>query len=142
LPATAHVTGAGANAGTFPALLTTTPQGDDIVNAAGNAILAGQNGIADTEANHDQGANFPLKLNRAWRNPERNEIFIVVPRSRHQYGAAVDLKIVTVPTGYTKANAYCVLESVGNLYFEDGLAEGGSTPKPCASSEADNVHIE
>ena len=66
----------------------------------GNTIVAGPNGIAETQA-ENRVTDVGLFLNSAWRNPERNEAVNGVLNSRHQFGNAVDLDIHQAQEGKT-----------------------------------------
>lgn len=111
------------------------PDCDDMVNATRTAILAGANGIAETNA-VDSPPNIALSLNSAWRNPERNEAVNGVLMSRHQFGNAVDLTLLAIPAGKTRAQTFCILEAVGDELAQ-GIAERRSDPTRAEMFQAD-----
>lgn len=106
----------------------------------GNTIVAGANGVAETVA-VNRVTNVPLRLNSAWRNPERNEAVGGVLRSLHQYGNAIDLGLAGSAEGKTKAQLYCILETAADTVAH-GLAEQLSTQIACNDRRVTHVHVQ
>ncbi len=107
-----------------------------------DVIVDGGDGIAQTQVY--RGTHFRLQLNSSWRNPERNEaVGSTTPTSRHQYGDAVDLKILGVP-GVSKAEQNCILKTAAQriVGISNVLAEEGSIPHPCNDNRVDHIHAE
>ncbi len=86
--------------------------------------------------------NFGLRISSAWRNPQRNEAVHGVRTSRHQYGDAVDLRIVTVPPGITVQQLWCILEAAGNAVTGHAIPEIGSQPTTCDDRDITHVHVD
>lgn len=108
--------------------------------AGGNAIVAGPNGIAETQA-LNQVTNFGLIITSAWRNPERNEKVGGVKNSRHQFGNAVDLVIQTAGTGKTSAQLFCILQTAADsIPGTNGFAEHYASQRPCTAADVTHVH--
>ncbi|HSR52313.1 MAG TPA: D-Ala-D-Ala carboxypeptidase family metallohydrolase [Acidobacteriota bacterium] len=117
------------------------PECDDVLNQAGDAILAGPNGIAETTA-RDETTNFGLILTSAWRNPERNEAIGGTKNSRHQFGDAVDLTFTsTRPMDYSLPELYCALEAAGDMVADVSIPEDGGTQRACNDMSVDHVHV-
>ncbi len=146
LPPTDVVVNPGATIALVGALLDTAPCNnapnppdcDDMV--MGRTIIAGPNGISETEA-VNRTTNFGLRLSSGWRNPERNEAVGGIPNSRHQRGGAVDLQISGSVPGKTGAELYCILLTAGNRVGSNALSERGPTPEPCDSNDVTHVHV-
>ena len=109
-------------------------------------IIAGANGIAETEVNRD---SFDLKINSAWRNPEQNEAVGGVVNSRHQLGEAVDIDFYEFddgqprPEGKTKPQFFCTLftaaEQVSGVQLV--LAEQNRLKRICDQSVVTHIHV-
>lgn len=112
------------------------PYCDDYVD--GQKILAGSNGVAETEPNNNsrQSTDYSLILSSSWRNPERNEaIGSIAPGSIHQYGNAVDLvpqMYVLIPP-FGGSDFMCILQTAGRAVQGVTLSftEVGSVPRDC-----------
>jgi hypothetical protein len=112
------------------------------------AISAGADGIAQTEV-WAAGRSFNLRVNSAWRNPERNEAVGGVINSRHQVGEALDLDLDAgvVPGFAVPSLLFCVLETAGEGLNVNGrefhaFAEEGGIPRPCNYDGVTHVHIQ
>ncbi len=114
---------------------------DDIV--LGNAVVAGPNGIAETEA-VNRTTNLPLRLNSTWRNPERNESVGGVKGSRHQFGNAVDLDILDPGGGKSVPQLYCILETAADsLPGVSGFTEHlGTQIDDCTNTTITHLHAQ
>lgn len=121
------------------ALLSTTPRGDDQV--VGNNIVAGPNGIAETDANNQIGnVQYVLTVSSGYRNPRRNlAVGSQSANSYHVYGRALDIVVPAVP-GRTRAELYCILEQAGSNYAF-AISEVGATPATCNNASVDHVHV-
>ncbi len=148
LPPTEIVVNPGATIARVGALLDTAPCNnapnppdcDDMV--MGRTIIAGPNGIAETEA-VNRTTDFGLKLNSGWRNPERNEAVGGIPNSNHQRGGAVDLKPlagVSIP-GKTRSELFCILLTAGMRTGSNALSEKGPKKRNCNLSGVTHVHV-
>jgi sugar lactone lactonase YvrE len=111
---------------------------DDV--RAGNFILSGPNGIANTRARVEI-TNVGLTINSTWRNPQRNEAVGGVLNSRHQYGNAIDLNNLPAFGPFTEAQMNCLLETAGNRNG-NGIAERNSTQITCTDSTITHVHVQ
>lgn len=108
----------------------------------GNTIVAGPNGVAETVA-INRTTNVPLRINSAWRNPERNEAVNGVLTSRHQYGNALDLSIPATAEGKTMAQLYCILQTAADAVpGANGFAEHKSSQRPCTATDVTHVHVQ
>ena len=141
----AVVVGPGQVIQTVGAILTTMPCTgapgpgcDDQV--VGTNIVAGANGIAETVADN-RVTNVGLRLNSAWRNPERNEAVGGVLNSRHQFGNAVDLDITGPAEGLTTAQLFCILQTAGDA-VADGFAEHFGAQRVCNLADVTHVHVQ
>jgi hypothetical protein len=106
----------------------------------GNTIVAGANGIAETEARNEV-ASLPLRLNSVWRNPQRNEAAGGVRTSRHQFGNAIDLDITAAAAGKTIAQLFCILQTAADT-VGSAFAERLSTQVDCNDPTVTHVHVQ
>ena len=112
------------------------PCDDQIV---GTTIVAGNNGIADTEAFR---GDFGLQVTSAWRNPERNEAVGGVLTSMHQYAGAIDMLPLNV-TNHTRAQLMCILQTARDNTGGNGFAEDNpASPVMCNTTGVSHIHIQ
>jgi hypothetical protein len=111
---------------------------DQVLN---DAIVAGPNGIAETVA-ENRATNVGLRINSAWRNPERNEAVGGVLNSRHQYGNAIDLDILGPAEGLTTAQLFCILQTAADATGANGFAEHFGTQRACNAADVTHVHVQ
>jgi len=92
--------------------------------------------------------NFPeqgVAMTSGYRNPERNEHVGGSAGSRHQYGDATDLAIISSTisaSGLTSAQLWQILEDAGRAVAASAFCETTAGENPCTSAGVDHVHVQ
>ncbi len=127
---------------TRPCYRTSSPNCDDRISGDGDFILAGPNGIAETEARAEL-TNVGLRLTNTWRNPERNEAVGGVLNSRHQFGDAIDIQLTGGADNLTETQLWCILQTAGVRVTGEAYTEIGPVQVPCRTQDdITHVHVE